>query len=1140
MLLTANASMSSSSSSSSVSSYHSARSNFSPSSSHSVSGEQDAMEEDPLLDILEPAPQSPPRLPEPPTVDEALPFVSRQPPSVPPLSLSFRPRIPDRDEEFRIERERVDAFEREIAALRRSPIRASPSARQPPARQRDEPMPFQSEHVPVREAPPLSGLWRPTSPLFSRGNGRRPASAHHDPYANAVPPNPRMEAASAAVASTSRLLSELSSTTFSAHREALRRSRSRQGTHHRCLPCAARLSLGTEFLDRLLDFEDSLYSHDSSEFGRTSALDHDIQALRPSTTRSSMRQLSPPPSNSFPIDFQRRERDRTMEAHVDRAIRDADFHRQRVADLLAESRVYNPTFDPPSYATSSTFSTLRGALGDSSLWQPARTQAMPSLGRSRAPDEPTTATASVGLAQTGRRSHSPVFLWDEPDPAPFSREFERDFGLSTTSRSRDIDDLLSISAPQYPPSDPAPSWRLAERSRARAAGLSGLRHRARPRSPSPSPPRAPSPWGLFLGASESRRPVGSLQERMPSRQGIAARTPADSDMLSAFDPSSSGLLDDSLFPSIGPQSLTRAPSPVDWSPPNIPSGQPRQSTIDLSAYRDGPFRATLARSMALQRQRGNPPDRPPHTRPPHWSLDEVPDEETPSMGSMFQGRSLHESTSLATIPEDRFSPWSDTYNLTRNPHAAPELMDHAIFAEAPRQTASPTREREAQNPTDRLREMLGRPSGVPMPSRPTLLDRTRPSASSTSMAARPTRATEPEPIGIARLEVFDQRRDMARRLTVERHNDMATRPRLSDMLQPPVTSTRTQSRAREEDPPTILNAAARRMLRARRDAAAEEARARLRGEESGEGRAPPPLNGRFARSRPGYLPPDMILTDIGGGRVRRRNLGDYMVSAPAPVRGPRRADVCYSSTSATKTSICHTRGSCPSRPFSATHVRAAPLQRPCLHFRGGRTGSGSVRATQTSGAQFASTTYVFTRIRELPRLTCSLSRSCYVVPSVRPVPAHPGVFALVPRGMPAGMHTPPSLPSLTTSDASPSNGSRARAPVPCAAGASASRAAPRRPSQARAAPARRSLPHPRARPRPYPTAARAVAPSRPRPLLQRRMRTQPPQPPQTLRQTRAMRLSAPAGRGRGRTARLGGAHGLLSIRPLRPLPRPIE
>ncbi len=125
ILLPSNTSVSSSSSGSSLSSYHSARSTLTAASPPLLEVEEELMDDvdhpsDPVADSS----QSFPAVSSFPTLDMSMDdssFASR------PLQTSPPPRapVPDNEEQFRRTMERVDAFDREIAALRQSPFRPS-------------------------------------------------------------------------------------------------------------------------------------------------------------------------------------------------------------------------------------------------------------------------------------------------------------------------------------------------------------------------------------------------------------------------------------------------------------------------------------------------------------------------------------------------------------------------------------------------------------------------------------------------------------------------------------------------------------------------------------------------------------------------------------------------------------------------------------------------------------------------------------------------------------------------------------------------------------------------------------------------------------------------------------------------------
>ncbi len=129
ILVSSNASMSSSGSSiSSVESYHSARSSFADISPPLLPADEAPAGQLPLLvvptTLLEQTEEADVPMDDV-SMDDVLSFVTRQDPVAPPPAPTLPP-APDRNEEMRRAMERVDAFEREMSALRQSPANRPP------------------------------------------------------------------------------------------------------------------------------------------------------------------------------------------------------------------------------------------------------------------------------------------------------------------------------------------------------------------------------------------------------------------------------------------------------------------------------------------------------------------------------------------------------------------------------------------------------------------------------------------------------------------------------------------------------------------------------------------------------------------------------------------------------------------------------------------------------------------------------------------------------------------------------------------------------------------------------------------------------------------------------------------------------
>lgn len=133
ILLPSNTSVSSSSSGSSLSSYHTARSTFTAVSPPVLEVEEEP--EDDTSDRIAQTPESYADVPVFPTLDvsmeDVLSFVSRPvqtsspPPPLPPLPPPRSTQVLDSEEQFRRNMARVDAFDREMSALRQSSPRPS-------------------------------------------------------------------------------------------------------------------------------------------------------------------------------------------------------------------------------------------------------------------------------------------------------------------------------------------------------------------------------------------------------------------------------------------------------------------------------------------------------------------------------------------------------------------------------------------------------------------------------------------------------------------------------------------------------------------------------------------------------------------------------------------------------------------------------------------------------------------------------------------------------------------------------------------------------------------------------------------------------------------------------------------------------
>ena len=595
-------------------------------------------------------------------------------------------------------------------------------------------------------------------------------------------------------------------------------------------------------------------------------------------------------------------------SRIDRTIRDAEAHHRRVADLLAESRQALPVpearsghspFDMTSYNAPSTFSTLRGALGESSVWEPA----------TRVPSYTPPEMVNFGPANVDSSSinRSPVAMpssagtWEGLGSPRLSSRL----GSSTTS-ALSGEHQHSTHSDHSTSNDMGSSWSLESRSRARSMGINSLRQRARPRSPSP-PARTLSPWNL-LTASFQEPPSSRLfslddggssfgsegYRTAPNRASTAGVSefatlmsePEPPTFLGTSSPAWSqpsrsrgegrnaavnrapmghnGDLASLFAAEPEPPVFADAPSSA-WMPPQRP-----RANIDLNAYRDGPFRATMARSMALQqqartqpaRERRSPPTQTSSVLSDEWSelVNDLTDDDPMDFLGPFTHRDwAHRpsAASRAAAAQEFLAPEEQLLATFNRPYQSEATS---------RSWTRQTRENEAQNPTERLREMVGRPYGVPMPARPTLLDHYRPTPSPSANvgASRPSESgPQPASSRLDHLERFEQRRDIARRVAMRRISERTPEPRpMSNPL-----SSRYQPQAMPSPSP------------------ASSVRRPTRNVTSGDfgmdrpaQDASAPVRGRIPRPRlGGYLPPDMI-SSSPFHRFRRRNLGDYMVS----------------------------------------------------------------------------------------------------------------------------------------------------------------------------------------------------------------------------------------------------------------------
>lgn len=627
--------------------------------------------------------------------------------------------------------------------------------------------------------------------------------------------------------------------------------------------------------------------------------------------------------------------DSTMERrsdYVDRTLREVEAHRRRIAEFLAEPLPPFPPYPapsttaPPALPTSS-YSTLRHALDDNVAAAAAAVR--------RAPPpvpEPTHARDSLTRERITRRLDDAALLddyyadfseWDMAEPISPSA-----FGLNPRRRGpyrmRTVDEMRSMGANPAQPSRPTraspppavdvdetlldyiPSY-LEFNSRARAQDLSGLRHRARPRSPSPvqpSPPRVPEPrlstWTPLTGMIEEHNQdwLWHHDSTNPSLgHYYPSRTPEDDAMLQSFTERST---QPSRRADVELNTITNnAARPAEDS-----SRQPRSVNIDLDAFRDGPFRATLARSVALQHRSTTDRPEPSVTRAERREAPDPP--ATSALPNPWARRNARVEDEIATA----------VYR-TRHMHteATPEPSDPWTYEAIHRRMRQRQADTRAETGSTRARSPLGnethraRPPTEPAPldyrqamstpihparHRPTvqeevqrrLRQRTLLEREHASNYAYPP-SEDPSSRTSARIERVQRQRELVQR--------MMARDRRSGEAAGSASASASSARSETEparagaqpsasNPPDVHSSTWTRRYARLGQAAA------LRDGRPAEDR-PAPLNGRFARRGTfgPHFPPDMVWVDVPPGRhsafMRRRNFGDYVVSTgPVSVR----------------------------------------------------------------------------------------------------------------------------------------------------------------------------------------------------------------------------------------------------------------
>ncbi|KAI1787189.1 hypothetical protein LXA43DRAFT_720705 [Ganoderma leucocontextum] len=892
ILVSSSTSMSSSgsSSSSSIESYHSARSSFTDISPPLLPADEASVGQLPLMDVpatlLEQIEEADVPMADV-SMDDVLSFVTRQDPIAPPPALAPPPAT-DPNEEMRRAMERVDAFEREMSVLRQS--RADPPPRWTPFNPGMEG--FGADETSFNDLGSFTADPFFPQALLPLARGTEQPDE----------PRPRLSADRDSLDDRLRRLETLERDA-ALPSNVIRRSRA-----HR------------EFLDRLVDPILTLGelepppSHQSSyhRFPSHQRVQPPTGMANPQTRPPQNRRPSPIPSRStrsselaafLADDYLRRDRDREIETELEDAIRDAEAHRQRVAQFLSEG---------PSR---SSFSTLRGALDDGSVGDrthPPSTRRGGRLpGRTQPPNPPQVnrpplweriSEPAVSTVET-----TPWTPWESAllDMNPFS-------DLNIISRSATSSQRAGDELPLFSP--PLPSRRattfaeytstwtrggsyLETNSRARSHGLSNLRHRARPtRSPSPAP-SPPSPGPLLTPASLFDPPaLGSIplaDRSLPPRShrnhpaAFAPRTSTDDAMLQSFNESI-------------PSSVIPPPSPVFYSapladippPPPEPAPQSRPyGSFDLEAYRAGPFRATLARSMALRGQNRTVRDRgvavdERRLRDVLGAISDSEDDEDdqdlldllPYALGHNRVREEHNRRreTLNRMARPRVAPpnppTTSRTSQTPTSDASRGLEDRHFLpmSIAERRLASIRPVSRSQDQTDRLRELLARPTVPPTARHRTIPERER---SISNLREPPDNQPSARSSGLDR---WEQRRDTIRRMTTRRTSGPDLPPSRTTPSLPP----RLLGNIHEGPPPSMPSVRQRpgpRLMAYRPPSPPTSTYS-----TAGRGEPRAPLNGRFARSRgfPPHIPPDMVWVDFPTSRFppsgRRRNFGDYV------------------------------------------------------------------------------------------------------------------------------------------------------------------------------------------------------------------------------------------------------------------------
>ena len=662
-----------------------------------------------------------------------------------------------------------------------------------------------------------------------------------------------------------------------------------------------------------------------------------------------------PDLHAFVNDYWQRESDRQLEG-FDRTTREAQEYRQRTAEFLARTEEEPFRSSLPSHnvrdATASSFSsgysTLRGALDDSATRRRSLGSRAPSSSFGRpAVDRFNLRRALLDepIRSSGQANHLDFLVREDPEPTPYLRNS----GPPSTGREpnppsihRSLSSILyPTDSPSYGPTSQSPEGSYLEMtSRARSSNISGLRRRARARSRSPpSPPLVQGGAGvsgiwddtdsLSMGNTAGSSTFFATDRRPRyhvSRESLPSFDSPPPPRAPSPDPLDSSIWEDTVGSSTFESSYRRrpqAPTEPTYSilPPRDPSPdlldamapvprQPAQSAametrarssrnIDLDAFHEGPFRATLARSVAYSRQTRQQPlvsaerERPANTQIASSAFsDSSEDDDVPWSGypSLLRQETRSPRRDLTSIGSQsrstaiRNRPFA--YSLRRlDDHddvlhsrrarggntGSPSTMSTVAQPLSTSVDLSSTSEPgepnfESQRPVDRLRDLVSRPGTG---ARRTLLGREH----------SVSRYIDDDTPALT-LERWERRRQLFQHFSVRaRPRDSTTTaatPASSAQQVPAAASAPRDSQRSERaasafldrpTDPTSRRYSRLNQLQPRNVTAAHRT----------EG--PSPLNGRFARRG---VAPDMVWVDFPSSHRmphsrRRWHLGDYMV-----------------------------------------------------------------------------------------------------------------------------------------------------------------------------------------------------------------------------------------------------------------------